>query len=376
MKRIALLGSTGSIGTQTLDVIARNPGQFSLAFLACGSNKALLEQQAARFGAVETYCAAEDEPQKLTDFLAAGSYDLAVNAMVGMRGLQPTLAALAAGKPVALANKETLVAGGHLVMEQARLRNVPILPVDSEHSAVFQCLQAVADAPLVPPFCKGTELKRLLLTASGGPFRGRKAEELKHITAADALKHPNWTMGAKVTIDSATLMNKGLEVIEACHLFHLTTDQVQVVVHPESIIHSAVELEDGAVLAQLGAPDMRVPIAYALSFPDRMQTGAPRVDLFALGSLHFEQPDTETFRCLKLALQAHQEGGTYPVVLNAANEVLVHRFIKGEIGFLDIAAGVEDALDRFGNPDAQRSSSAEEQLRAILETDARVRREL
>jgi len=288
-----------------------------------------------------------------------------LNSLVGIAGLEPTLQAIGVGKDVALANKETLVAGGDLVMAAARANGTKIIPVDSEHSAIFQCLQGTP----VPPHFTGKEFRKLLLTASGGPFRGYTREQLGKVTAKEALRHPNWSMGSKVAIDAASLMNKGLEVMEACHLFHLSVDQVQVVVHPESIIHSMVEFRDGAIVAQMGAPDMRVPIAYALSFPDRVETGAGSVDFFKLGSFHFEPADLETFRCLALALSAFQAGGTYPVVLNAANEVLVEQFLKGEIGFLQIPEGIERAMERHG-------SSAQPTLEDILEADRRTREEI
>ncbi|MBR5741038.1 MAG: 1-deoxy-D-xylulose-5-phosphate reductoisomerase, partial [Firmicutes bacterium] len=353
MKRIALLGSTGSIGTQTLDLVFHHPEEFEIVSLACGSNIELVAKQALRFRPELISVGTEEGAKELKTLLenaeaANGPYkpeivygraglaeaalvraDLVVNALVGMIGLEPTLLALRAGRDIALANKETLVTGGTLVTESALLSGSHILPVDSEHSAIFQCIQSQsADvmAPLTPDYT-GRETRRIILTASGGPFRGLTLKELNRVRAADALKHPNWSMGNKVTIDSATMMNKGLEVIEACHLFNVTPEKIEVVVHRESVIHSAVEFEDGAVVAQLGTPDMKVPIAYALSYPDRMETGVKRLNLFDYGTLHFERPDLETFRCLKLALDAFNAGGTYPVILNAANEVLVARFL-------------------------------------------------
>jgi 1-deoxy-D-xylulose-5-phosphate reductoisomerase len=396
MKRIALLGSTGSIGTQTLDLVFHHRDDFEVVSLACGTNIELVAEQALTFRPELISVATEEGAKELKTRLqnaeaARGPYkpdivygraglaeaalvraDLVVNALVGMIGLEPTLIALKAGRDIALANKETLVTGGTLVTETALLSGSHILPVDSEHSAIFQCIQSQsADvmAPLTPDYT-GRETRRIILTASGGPFRGLSKRELARVKAADALKHPNWSMGNKVTIDSATMMNKGLEVIEACHLFNVTPDKIEIVVHRESIVHSAVEFEDGAVVAQLGTPDMKVPIAYALSYPDRMETGVKRLDLFSLGTLHFERPDTETFRCLPLAIEAFRKGGTYPVILNAANEVLVGRFLAGEIRLPDIADGVERAMEKWGRNDRILS------LDDVLVVDELVRKEL
>ena len=391
MKRIAILGSTGSIGTQALDIVNQNRDRFQVSILACGKNRELLEQQIRDFAPKAVSVASEEDARILRQkfphvevlcgkegllaLAAAGSdYDVLLNSLVGIAGLEPTLQAVNLGKDVALANKETLVAGGNLVMAKARETGSKIIPVDSEHSAVFQCLQGTVPAGAeaagpVPPHFTGEEIKKLLLTASGGPFRGYTTEQLGKVTAKEALRHPNWSMGAKVTIDSAGLMNKGLEVMEACHLFNLPVEKVQVVVHPESIIHSMVEFRDGAILAQMGAPDMRVPIAYALSFPQRVETGASSVDFFAMGSFHFEPADLKTFRCLALAMDAYQAGGTYPVVLNAANEVLVAKFLKGEIGFLQIPDGIEKAMLRL-------ASIEEPTLEEILEIDRRTREEI
>lgn len=351
--RIAVLGSTGSIGTQTLDV-AEHCG-FRVAVLTANRSEDLLEQQARKFmpdivAAADPAAAASlrvklaDTPIRVLSgregILEAAAYegaDTVVTALVGIAGLEPTLAAIDARKRIALANKETLVCAGPLVMARAAERGAEIVPVDSEHSAIFQSLQGSRSHG---------EIRRILLTASGGPFFGRTREQLGDMRAADALKHPNWSMGAKVTIDSATLMNKGLEFLEAMSLFAVTPDQIQVVVHRESIIHSAVEFCDRAVIAQLGAPDMRVPIQYALSYPDRIPGPAKELDLFACGSLTFARPDTDTFRCLALAMAAAREGGTAPAIMNGANEIAVAKFLQGGIGFLDIARIVEAALER------------------------------
>lgn len=350
-RAISILGSTGSIGTQTLDV-AETCG-VPVAALAAHKNVDLLEQQARIFHphlvAAADSAAASALKQRLADtdiqvlageegVKAAASLPQAetvVTALVGIAGLEPTLAAIDAGKRVALANKETLVCAGPLVMARAREKGAEIVPVDSEHSAIFQCLQG----------SHGKEVKRILLTASGGPFFGRSRRELASVTPARALKHPNWSMGAKVTIDSATLMNKGLELLEAMSLFSVPPEQIQILIHRESILHSAVEYCDHSVIAQLGAPDMRLPIQYALFWPDRVPGPARELDLFSCGSLSFAQPDLDTFRCLALAIQAAKEGGTAPTILNGANEVAVSRFLEEKIGFLDIARAVEHALD-------------------------------
>lgn len=350
-RAISILGSTGSIGTQTLDV-AETCG-VPVAALAAHKNVDLLEQQARIFHphlvAAADSAAASALKQRLADteirvlageegVKAAASLpqtDTVVTALVGIAGLEPTLAAIDAGKRVALANKETLVCAGPLVMARAKEKGAEIVPVDSEHSAIFQCLQG----------SHGREVKRILLTASGGPFFGKSRRELASVTPARALKHPNWSMGAKVTIDSATLMNKGLELLEAMSLFSVPPEQIQILIHRESILHSAVEYCDHSVIAQLGAPDMRLPIQYALFWPDRVPGPARELDLFSCGSLSFAQPDLDTFRCLALAIQAAKEGGTAPTILNGANEVAVSRFLEEKIGFLDIARAVEHALD-------------------------------
>lgn len=350
-RTLSVLGSTGSIGTQTLEVAASCGHR--VAALTAHHNIDLLEQQARAFhpilAAAADPTAAAALASRLSDtdiqvlageegILAAAALpqaDTAVTALVGIAGLAPTLAAIDSGKRIALANKETLVCAGPLVMARAKEKGAEIVPVDSEHSAIFQSLQG----------SHHKELKRILLTASGGPFFGKTREELAQVTPASALKHPNWSMGAKVTIDSATLMNKGLELLEAMSLFSVPPELITILVHRESIVHSAVEYCDNSVIAQLGAPDMRLPIQYALSWPDRVEGPADTLDLFAAGHLTFAKPDLETFHCLALAIRAAKEGGTAPAILNGANEVAVARFLAGDIGFLDIARVVEHALD-------------------------------
>lgn len=358
MKKLSLLGSTGSIGTQALQVVQnlREQGEkWEVAALAARSSVNRLEEQARKFHpevvAVFDEGAALSLRQSLRDtdiqvlsgmegLCEAAAWpgaDLTLNAVVGMVGLQPTLAALQAGKALALANKETLVAGGAIVMEAARKRNLPILPVDSEHSAIFQCLQGCPE--------RGA-LKKLVLTASGGPFFGRSRQELAGVTREQALRHPNWDMGAKITIDSATMMNKGLEVMEASWLFDLPEHRIEVVVHRESVIHSMVEYQDNAVVAQLGVPDMAVPIQYALTYPLRMPSPAGELDLCALGKLTFYPPDREAFPCLELCREALRRGGLVPAAANGANEQAVALFLEGKIGFLDIPRLVEAAMAR------------------------------
>lgn len=358
MKKLSLLGSTGSIGTQALQVVQnlREQGEdWEVAALAARSSVNRLEEQARKFHpevvAVFDEGAALSLRQSLRDtdiqvlsgmegLCEAAAWpgaDLTLNAVVGMVGLQPTLAALQAGKALALANKETLVAGGAIVMEAARKRNLPILPVDSEHSAIFQCLQGCPE--------RGA-LKKLVLTASGGPFFGRSRQELAGVTREQALRHPNWDMGAKITIDSATMMNKGLEVMEASWLFDLPEHRIEVVVHRESVIHSMVEYQDNAVVAQLGVPDMAVPIQYALTYPRRMPSPAGELDLCALGKLTFYPPDREAFPCLELCREALRRGGLVPAAANGANEQAVALFLEGKIGFLDIPRLVEAAMAR------------------------------
>ena len=353
MKRLAILGSTGSIGQSTLAVVAEHPGEFVVAGLAAGQNVKVLAEQIRQFCPArvsvqdETVAAALREllpregapeilwgPAGVREVAVASGADLVVSAMVGAVGLEPTLAAIHAGLPVALANKETLVAAGSLVMAAARERGVPIIPVDSEHSAIFQSLHGQ----------RPEDVQHLWLTASGGPFRTWDLERLRGATAAQALKHPNWSMGPKITIDSATMMNKALEVIEASVLFGLPVDQVGVYIHPQSIIHSLVEFVDGSVIAQLGVPDMRLPIAYALTYPQRRPLNSPRLDLCQVGRLTFEAPDMTRFPGLALGYAAARAGGTMPAVLNAANEMAVAAFLGGRLGFMDIPKTVEATM--------------------------------
>ncbi len=351
MKRIAILGSTGSIGTQALNVIRRHRDLFCAEVLCAGSNADLLIAQAREFEPNAVAIADESRYGQVRDALNdtdikvyAGtdaivslmemeSIDMVLAAIVGVAGLRPTLHAIEHGKPIALANKETMVVAGAIVTEAARRHRVPILPVDSEHSAIFQCLVGEV-----------SPVDKILLTASGGPFRGKTREELATVTLEQALKHPNWSMGRKVTIDSATLMNKGLEVIEAKWLFGVDAKDIEVHVHPQSVVHSMVQFADGSVKAQLGIPTMETPIQYAFSFPERIESFLPRLDLFSQHTLTFERPDTETFRCLALAYKAIERGGNMPCVMNAANEVAVQQFLDGRIGFLDIADRVERSM--------------------------------
>lgn len=354
MKELVILGSTGSIGTQSLEV-ARRQG-YRITGLVAGGNIDLLEKQAREWKpktvAVFNREKAKDLKIKLADTnikvlsgedgvceVAGDKGDTVINAIVGIAGLKPTLSAIDSGKTIALANKETLVTGGEIVKKKAKEKGVAILPVDSEHSAIFQSLQG---AP------KGS-LRKILLTASGGPFFGKIREELQNVTVEDALNHPNWSMGAKITVDSATLMNKGLEVIEAVHLFDISADNIEVLVHRQSIVHSGVELSDGAVIAQLGTPDMRLPIQYALTYPERSNYAFEKLDLFKIGTLTFEKPDTDTFRCLPLCIKAITEGGIAPTVVNGANEEAVKLFLEGKIKFLAIADLVEKALQSVDN---------------------------
>jgi 1-deoxy-D-xylulose-5-phosphate reductoisomerase len=351
-RSLALLGSTGSIGTQALDVVRANPEAFTVEVLSAQNNADLLIQQAAEFRPKVVVIGNEDRydevfsaldplgirvyagPNALCSVVQMDSVDLVLTSMVGYAGLLPTLKAIEAGKPIALANKETLVVAGELVTGLAAKRGVNIYPVDSEHSAIFQCLVGEFHNPI----------EKIILTASGGPFRGRDRDFLKTVTKAQALRHPNWTMGAKITIDSATLMNKGLEVIEAKWLFGLTPEQIDVVVHPQSIVHSLVQFEDGSVKAQMGLPDMRLPIQFALGYPDRLKSNFPRFDFLNYPSLTFEAPDTETFRNLPLAFEALRRGGNAPCILNAANEVAVAQFLADRIGFLQISDLIETCL--------------------------------
>lgn len=356
MKKISILGSTGSIGTQTLEV-ARENRDIKVLGLAAGNNIRLLEQQIREFkprvAAVWTEEKAKELRENIRDLdvkVVSGmdglievsvleEVEILVTAIVGMIGIRPTIEAIKAGKDIALANKETLVTAGHIIMPLAKKHNVKILPVDSEHSAIFQSLQGNSR----------NALHKILLTASGGPFRGRKREELKNIQVEDALKHPNWEMGRKITIDSSTLINKGLEVIEAKWLFDVDIDQIEVVVHPQSIIHSMVEYVDGAIIAELGTPDMKLPIQYALYYPDRRYLPGARVDFAALSQLTFEKPDLETFYGLRLAFEAGKEGGSLPTVFNAANEFAVSEFLNRKIGYLQIPEIIEKCMRNHKN---------------------------
>lgn len=350
MKKLIILGSTGSIGTQALDIVRNNRDKYCITALAAGSNIDLLEKQAREFCpkavAVFDESAAAHLKVRLSDTdiqvlsgsegvcdIAQSDGDIVLNSIVGIAGLRPTLAAIDAKKTIALANKETLVTGGEIVNRRLKEKGVKLLPVDSEHSAIFQSLQGAPSGAL----------KRILLTASGGPFFGKTADELKNVTVKEALNHPNWSMGAKITIDSATLMNKGLEVIEAVHLFGVTASQIEVLVHRQSILHSAVELSDGAVIAQLGTPDMKLPIQYALTYPERGEC-FEQLDLFKVGSLTFQKPDTDTFRLLPICIEAINRGGLYPTALNGANEESVKLFLEGKIKFLQIAELNEKAM--------------------------------
>lgn len=374
-RRIAILGSTGSIGTQTLDVVRQHPDRFEVEMLTAGSNAALLVEQAREFGVKHAViCNGEKYPEvkealagtevrvhcgvdAACDLVTDGAVDIVVASMVGFSGLRPTLAAIRAGKTIALANKETLVAAGFVVMSEAARCKAPILPVDSEHSAIFQCLQAAA----------GNPVERIHLTASGGPFRTWPRERIEKAGKDLALQHPNWNMGAKITIDSATMMNKGFEVIEARWLFGTGADRIHVVVHPESVIHSMVEFEDGAVLAQLGCPDMREPIQLALSFPERLPLNNRKLDFAALGALTFQEPDLNRFPALGLAFEALEKGGNVPCILNAANEACVAAYLQDRIGFYDIPAIARDcmaALPFIAQPTLEEVFSSHEEALA------------
>lgn len=351
MKKIAILGSTGSIGTQTLEVV-REQKDIEVVALACGSNVSLLEKQIREFQprAVALWKEedASDLKQRISDLQVEvyhgmeglitistmEGYDTLVTAIVGMLGLRPTVAAIQSGKHIALANKETLVTAGHIIMPLAKAHQVSILPVDSEHSAIFQSIHGE----------RQNKISKILLTASGGPFRGKKRSELSNIQVEDALKHPNWAMGRKITIDSSTMVNKGLEVMEAKWLFEVELPQIQVVVHPQSVIHSGVEFVDGAVIAQLGTPDMRLPIQYALYYPDRKPLSGKPLDLFEIANITFEKPDLDTFKGLALAYTAMEKGGNIPTIYNAANEAAVARFLNREIAYLEIPEIIEAAM--------------------------------
>lgn len=355
VKRIAIFGSTGSIGTQCLDVIAANPTLFSAEILTAQNNDELLIQQALQFNPNIVVIGDEKKYQKVKDALAntdvkifAGEaaieeaagmdcYDMMLAAIVGYAGLKPTLRAIENSKPIALANKETLVVAGEIVMQKAIEKRIPIIPVDSEHSAIFQCLVGEGR----------NKIEKIILTASGGPFRGRKPNFLVNVKRDHALQHPNWSMGAKISIDSATLMNKGLEMIEAKWLFNLQPNQIQVVVHPQSIIHSMVVFEDGSIKAQMGLPDMKLPIQYAMAFPQRLKSNFPRYDFRKPDTLTFEEPDLKTFRSLALAIEALHKGGNMPCVLNAANEIAVYAFLRNRIGFLDMTEMVEQTINKI-----------------------------
>lgn len=384
MKKISIIGSTGSIGTQTLDVVRANK-DIEVTALAAGGNIELLEKQIREF---KPSLAAVWSPEKakalrentrdldikilsgmegLLEIAAEPQAEIMVTAIVGMIGIRPTIAAMEAGKDIALANKETLVTAGHLIMPLAKKKNVKILPVDSEHSAIFQCLNGERDTA-------GrweNQIHKILLTASGGPFRGRSREQMKNIQVEDALKHPNWAMGQKITIDSSTMVNKGLEVMEARWLFDVALSQVQVVVQPQSVIHSMIEFEDGAVMAQLGTPDMKLPIQYALYYPERKFLSGERLDFAKLGQITFETPDFENFRGLSLAYEAGEKGGTLPTVFNAANELAVKKFLNREISYLNITDIIETAMKRHKikeNPSVEQILAAEQETYDYIES--------
>ena len=382
MKNVVVMGSTGSIGTQTLEIIRDHKEELTAVALTAKSSVDLIEKQALEFGPKLVAMYDEKAAEELSGRLAGtgikvlagmeglieaaelSEADIVVTAMVGMIGIRPTIAAIKAGHDIALANKETLVCAGHIIMPLIRQCGVNIYPVDSEHSAIFQSMNGEDHG----------DIERIILTASGGPFRTRSYEELKTMTAKDALKHPNWDMGAKITIDSATLVNKGLEVMEAVHLFGVGLDDIEVVIHPQSIIHSAVQYRDGAIIAELGSPDMKLPIQYALFFPRRPYLDTKRVDLFELGSLSFERPDPDRFEGFKYAMEAARLGGIMPTVFNAANERAVALFLKGEIGFTDIPALIKKAMDnatQVNEPTVDDILAAEQEANDIID---RIRR--
>ena len=375
-KKIVILGSTGSIGTQTIDVIASNPDKFELFGITAHSNSELLINQARKYKpnfviVTKDECyPIEKEAQSnedikvfagidsVCDLVSMPSVDIVVTAMVGYAGLKPTISAVKAGKTIALANKETLVVAGELIKDLALKHHSPILPVDSEHSAIFQCLAGEITNPI----------EKIILTASGGPFRNHSLDELKYVTKADALKHPNWEMGAKITIDSASMMNKGFEVIEAKWLFDLNIDQIDVLVHPQSIIHSMVQFKDGSVKAQLGLPDMRLPIAYALSYPNRLDNNYERLDFLKYNQLNFEKPDIERFRNLGFAFEAMKQAGNMPCILNAANEIAVYGFLNDKISFLGMSDLIEWAMsntDFIANPSYEDYVATDSLVRKI-----------
>ncbi|URJ45906.1 1-deoxy-D-xylulose-5-phosphate reductoisomerase [Paenibacillus polymyxa] len=375
MKRITVLGSTGSIGTQTLDVVSMHPDQFTVEGLAGGSNIKLLAEQAHLYKPKKVSVGTRQLADEIRPLLPSGmelywgneglvelaantEADMVVTAVMGSVGLHSTLAAIEAGKQIGLANKETLVTAGHLVTARARAKGVPLLPIDSEHSAIFQCLNGE----------RMKDVAHITLTASGGSFRDLTREQLLEVTVEDALKHPNWSMGAKITIDSATMVNKGLEVIEAHWLFGLDYEQIHVLLHPESIIHSYVEFQDTSIVAQLGNPDMRVPIQYALTYPERMKSPAKPLSLAEVGRLHFKEMDYNRFPCLRLAFECGKMGGTAPTAFNAANEIAVARFLRGEISFLHIEAIIERVLERHvnvANPDLSAIEACDGETRSI-----------
>ncbi|KAE8559378.1 1-deoxy-D-xylulose-5-phosphate reductoisomerase [Paenibacillus polymyxa] len=375
MKRITVLGSTGSIGTQTLDVVSMHPDQFTVEALAGGSNIKLLAEQARLYHPKKVSVGTQQLADEIRPLLPSGielhwgneglvelaantEADMVVTAVMGSVGLHSTLAAIEAGKQIGLANKETLVTAGHLVTARARAKGVPLLPIDSEHSAIFQCLNGE----------RMKDVAHITLTASGGSFRDLTREQLREVTVEDALKHPNWSMGAKITIDSATMVNKGLEVIEAHWLFGLSYEQIHVLLHPESIIHSYVEFQDTSIVAQLGNPDMRVPIQYALTYPERMKSPAKPLSLAEVGKLHFKEMDLNRFPCLRLAFECGKMGGTAPTAFNAANEIAVARFLRGEISFLHIEAIIEQVLEQHVNmadPDLSAIETCDRETRSI-----------
>ena len=378
MKKIAILGSTGSIGTQTLDVVREHSDELQVVALAAGSNKERLKEQIKEFHPKLVSLSDEKKAQELKEELAgeqvevvcgmeglievagADNADVVVTAVVGMMGILPTMEAIKKGKDIALANKETLVTAGHLIIPMAKEYGVSILPVDSEHSAIFQSLQGEPKAAL----------DKILLTASGGPFRGKSAEFLETVTLEDALNHPNWSMGPKITIDSSTMVNKGLEVMEAKWLFGVDYSQIEVVIQPQSIIHSMVQYVDGAIIAQLGTPDMRVPIEYALFYPERRSLSGDRLDFSKLSQITFEKPDYKVFRGLSLAIEAGKTGGTMPTVFNAANERAVAKFLKGEIKYTDIVRSIEKCMDAHkvsAHPDLEEILATEQWVYSILQ---------
>lgn len=365
MKRIAILGSTGSIGTQALEIIRNNPDKYKAVALSCGKNTELLKKQIEEFAPEMVYCDSDSSLNKnadsIIDIATMDDADIVLNSLMGMRGLEPTLAAIEKGKDIAFANKETLVVGGEIVMDAVARKGVQLLPVDSEHSAIFQSLQGN----------EGNAIRRILLTASGGPFRGYTREQLENVTLEQALNHPNWSMGSKITIDSASMMNKGLEIIEAKWLFDVPLDRIQVVVHPQSILHSAVEYEDGSVVGQMGNPDMKVPIAYAFSYPERIDLTTDgtvkSLDLFSLkDGMTFFPADDKVFKTIALARQASETGGSCPVVLNGANEVLVDLFLHGKIRFIEI----QDTLEQILNEHVPKFNL---DLEGVLEEDRKIR---